>query len=137
MTRHPTYLLDTNIASHIIKGTFPAVDAWMAKVPLANIFLSTVTEAELLYGLARLPAPTRLEPLVKSLLQMLKILPWDSEAAAHYGALRAKLEREGTPMENLDMMIGAHALALGAILVTNDAVFKRVKNLKLANWTKS
>jgi tRNA(fMet)-specific endonuclease VapC len=136
MTRHPTYLLDTNIASHIIKGTLPAVDAWMAKVPLANIFLSAVTEAELRYGIARLPAATRLEPLVKSFLQMIKILPWDSEAAGHYGLLRATLERNGTPMENLDMMIGAHALALGAVLVTNDAAFKRIANLKLANWTK-
>jgi tRNA(fMet)-specific endonuclease VapC len=131
------YLLDTNIASHIIKGTMPAVDRRLAKIPVADVFISTVTEAELRFGLARLPSATRLETLVEDFLLMVTILPWGSEAAKRYAWLRAKLEREGLPMANLDMMIGAHALALGAVLVTNDRAFSRIKNLKVADWSKT
>ncbi len=68
---------------------------------------------------------------------MVNILPWDSEAAKHYARLRAKLERDGLPMANLDLMIGAHALALGATLVTADHAFSRIKDLKIADWTRA
>jgi tRNA(fMet)-specific endonuclease VapC len=64
------------------------------------------------------------------------ILPWDSDAAQQYGQLRATLEREGQPMGNLDTMIGAHALALNVVLVTNDSSFARIKKLKVEDWTK-
>jgi tRNA(fMet)-specific endonuclease VapC len=131
------YLLDTNIASHIIKGTVPSVDRRLAKVPVASVVISTVTEAELRYGLARLAAATRLQALVEDFLLMVTILPWDSEAAKRYAVLRATLERDGRPMANLDLMIAAHALALGAILVTNDRAFNRIEKLKVADWTKA
>ena len=131
------HLLDTSVASYIIKGNVPSVDRWLAKVPVADVFISTVTEAELRYGVARLPDATRLGTLVEDFLRTVTILPWDSEAAKQYGLLRSTLEREGRPMGNLDMMIGAHALAVGAVLVTNDRAFTRIKNLKLANWMKA
>ncbi len=83
------------------------------------------------------PDATRLEVLVKDFLRTVTILPWDSEAAKQYGWLRAMLERDGKTMGNLDMMIGAHALAVEAVLVTNDRAFTRIKNLKLADWTKA
>jgi tRNA(fMet)-specific endonuclease VapC len=129
--------LDTNIASHLIKGTVPTADRWMSAVPPESVFLSAVTEAELRYGLAKLPGATRLKTLVESFLTVVKILPWDSDAACRYGTLRASLELDGMVMGNLDMMIGAHALAVGAILATNDRAFSRVKDLKIADWTKS
>jgi tRNA(fMet)-specific endonuclease VapC len=132
-----SHLLDTNIASYVIKGNVPSVDRWLAKIPVASVFISTVTEAELRYGVARQPDATRLESLVKDFLRTVTILPWDSQAAEHYGWLRATLEREGRPMGNLDMMIGAHALAEGAVLVTNDRAFTRIKSLKVADWTKA
>ncbi len=131
------HLLDTNIASYVIKGNVPSVDRRLAKIPIADVFISSVTEAELRYGLARRPDASRLQALVEEFLLTVTILPWDSEAAKQYGSLRAALEREGLPLANLDMMIGAHALAIGAILVTNDRAFARIKNLKLADWTKS
>lgn len=131
------HLLDTNVASQIIKGTMPSVDRRLAKVAVANVFISTVTEAELRYGVARLPKATRLGALVGDFLLMVNILPWDSEAAKHYGQLRAKLELDGLPMANLDLMIGAHALALGATLVTNDRAFSRIKGLKIEDWTRA
>jgi tRNA(fMet)-specific endonuclease VapC len=131
------HLLDTNIASYVIKGNIPAVDRCLAKVPVENVFISSVTEAELRYGLARRPSATQLEALVEDFLLTVTILPWDSDAAKQYGRLRATLEHDGQPLANLDMMIGAHALAVRAVLVKNDHAFKRLKNLKIADWTKA
>lgn len=129
------YLLDTNIASYIIKGNVPAVRRRLLRVPMAQVSISTVTEGELRYGVARRPGATHLQKIVEEFLLRVTILPWDSEAAQQYGQLRASLESAGQPMGNLDMMIGAHALALGAVLVTNDQVFTRIKKLKAEDWT--
>jgi tRNA(fMet)-specific endonuclease VapC len=115
----------------------PTADRWMSTVPPESVFLSAVTEGELRFGLAKLPRATRLKTLVETFLTVVKILPWDSEAACYYGTLRASLELDGMVMGNLDMMIGAHALAVGATLATNDRAFSRVKGLKIADWTKS
>jgi tRNA(fMet)-specific endonuclease VapC len=130
------YLLDTNTASYIIKGTIPSVQRRLVKVPMAQLAISTVSEAELRYGVARRRDVTELGTIVKEFLLRLAILPWDSEAAQQYGQLRATLEREGQPMGNLDMMIGAQALALDLILVTSDQAFRRIKKLKVEDWTK-
>lgn len=130
------YLLDTNTASYIIKGAIPSVQRRLVKVPMAQLAISTVSEAELRYGVARRRDVSELGTIVKEFLLRLTILPWGSEAAQEYGQLRATLEREGQPMGNLDMMIGAQALALDLILVTNDQAFKRIKKLKVEDWTK-
>jgi len=130
MTR---YLLDTNTASYAIKGNNPAVDQRLLKVQ--QVAISAVTEGELRYGVARLAAATRLNSLVEEFCGRVTILPWDSEAAWEYGQLRASLERDGQVMGNLDVMIGAHALALGFTLVTHDLAFKRIKKLKVEDWT--
>jgi tRNA(fMet)-specific endonuclease VapC len=130
------YLLDTNIASYVIKGNIPAVRRRIVQVPMAQLAISAVTEGELRYGAARRPDAASLRTIVDEFLLRMTILPWDSEAARHYGQIRAALEREGQPMGNLDTMIGAHALALGAILVTNDRAFTRIRELKVEDWTK-
>jgi tRNA(fMet)-specific endonuclease VapC len=130
------YLLDTNIASYVIKGNVPAVRLRAVQVPMAQLAISTVTEGELRYGTARRPDAARLQTVVDEFLIRMTILPWDSEAAQRYGQIRAALERQGQPMGDLDMMIGAHALALGAVLVTNDRTFTRIKALKVEDWTK-
>ncbi len=130
------YLLDTNIASSIIKGNSPAVDRHLVKVPMAQLAISAVTEGELRFGAARLPHATRLHNLIEDFFLRVAVLPWDSDAAQKYGQLRATLEREGQSMGNLDTMIAAHALALDAALVTNDHAFARIKKLKVVDWTK-
>ncbi len=130
------YLLDTNIASCIIKGNSPAVDRRLVKVAMAQLAISAVTEGELRFGAARLPHAARLHSLIEEFLLRLAILPWDSDAARQYGQLRATLEREGQPMGNLDVMIAAHALAVNAVLITNDHAFVRIKKLKIEDWTK-
>jgi tRNA(fMet)-specific endonuclease VapC len=130
------YLLDTNIASYVIKGNIPAVRRRIVQVPMAQLAISAVTEGELHFGAARRPDAARLRTIVDEFLLRMTILPWDSVAAQRYGQIRAALEREDQPIRNLDMMIGAHALALGAVLVTNDQAFTRIKELNVEDWTK-
>jgi tRNA(fMet)-specific endonuclease VapC len=130
------YLLDTNTASYVIKGNFPRVRERLMKTPMAEVGISVITEAELRFGVARKPAAVRLKTAIEEFLLRVETLPWDSEAAQQYGQIRAALERVGQPMGNLDMMIAAHALAAQVVLVTHDHVFRRVKQLKIEDWTK-
>lgn len=130
------YLLDTNTASHIIKGNVPRVRERLLKVPMAEVAISVVTEAELRFGVARRPDARRLGIAVEEFLLRVESLPWDSESARRYAGVRAALERMGAPMGNLDMMIAAQALASDAVLVTSDRVFRRVKGLKIEDWSR-
>jgi tRNA(fMet)-specific endonuclease VapC len=130
------YLLDTNAASYIIKGNFPRARERLLRVPMAEVGISVVTEAELRFGVARRPEATGLKVAVEEFLLRVEILQWDSEAARYYSEIRSVLEREGEPMGNLDMMIAAQALAAGAVLVTSDRAFRRVKGLKLEDWNR-
>jgi tRNA(fMet)-specific endonuclease VapC len=131
------YLLDTNIASYIIKGSSPIVRRRLNQVAMAQVSISVVTEGELRYGVARRPEATRLHNVVEQFFLRVKIHPWDSEAARQYGAIRAAVERSGQPIGNLDIMIAAHATALGAVLVTNDHTFRRIDALRIEDWTKA
>ena len=110
-------------------------DHHLAKVPMAEIGVSTVTEAELRYGLARRPSPA-LQATIDTFLLAVTVFPWNSEAAHHYGELRAGLERLGQLLGSMDMMIAAHALSLGLTLISSDVAFKRIKQLKVEDWTK-
>jgi tRNA(fMet)-specific endonuclease VapC len=130
------YLLDTNTASYIIKGNVPRVRERLLKVPMSQVLISAVTEAELLFGAARKREAVRLKTAIDEFLLRVDSLPWDSNAARRYAGVRAALEIAGTPMGNLDMMIAAHALAEEAVLVTNDRSFRRLKDLKIEDWTK-
>ena len=131
------YLLDTNTASYVIKGNFPRVREHLLKVPMAEVGISSVTEAELRFGVARIQGARKLQVAVEEFLLRVEILPWDSAAAQQYATLRSALEDTGAPMGSLDMMIAAHALATGATLVTHDRVFHRVKRLNTEDWTKA
>jgi len=130
------YLLDTNIASYVIKGNAPHVRENLRRVPMADVGISAMTEAELRFGVARKPQAARLGTAVEEFLVRVEILAWDSAAARHYAIVRSAMEDNGTPMGNLDMMIAAQALGADAILVSHDRVFHRVKHLKLEDWTK-
>lgn len=130
------YLLDTNTASYVIKGNFPRVREHLLQVPMAEVGISAVTEAELRFGVARKPEATRLKVAVEEFLLRVEVLPWDSEAAQQYAQIRALLECEGVPMGNLDMMIAAQALAAETLLVTHDRVFRRVRRLNIEDWSK-
>jgi tRNA(fMet)-specific endonuclease VapC len=130
------YLLDTNTASYVIKGNIPRVRERLVKVPMAEIGVSVITEAELRFGVARRPDAPHLKLAVDEFLLRLAILAWDSRCAETYEKIRADLERQGKAMGNLDMMIAAQALAAEAVLVTHDRVFRSVKQLEVEDWTK-
>jgi len=130
------YLLDSNMASSVIKGNRPRVRERLLTVPMAQVSISAVTEAELRFGVVRGPEAVRLKTAVEEFLLQVEALPRGSEAAQQYAWVRFGLEREGEPMGNLDMMIAAHALAAQAVLVTHDRVFRSVKELKIEDWSK-
>ena len=133
--RAPVYMLDTNIASYVIKGNRPSVDRMLGRVGPECVCISVITEAELRFGTARRPDSLRIAERVADFLAIVDVLPWDSAAAKQYAQLRATLERTGTVMANLDLMIAAHVLACGVTLVTNDHAFRRVDGLTVVDWS--
>lgn len=128
------YLLDTNTVSHLVRG-HPAVTARVTSQPIAAICISAITEAELLFGLAKRPAAKRLHNLVHEFLKRAEVLDWDRSAADCYGRTRAALEKHGRVIAPLDLLIGAHALSVGLMFVTNDQSFRQVDGLEIEDWT--
>lgn len=128
------YLLDTNIVSHLIKE-HPVVSQRIVNMPMASLGISVITEAELYYGLAKRPEAKRLDLVVEEFLKRVDVLPWDSTIAKNYGYIRAEMERQGKNLAPLDLLIGAHALSLNAVLVTNDKAFYQVGGLTIEDWT--
>lgn len=135
MDRVKHYMLDTNMVSHLIKK-HAAVMPRLEAIPMSSICVSAITEGELLFGLAKRPGSTQLRRIVHEFLLRATVLPWDSLVAEEYGSLRAELEYQGQTLAPMDLMIGAHARCVDAVLVTNDRVFTQVPNLKLEDWTR-
>ncbi len=134
----PLYMLDTNTASYIIKGEPVVVREHLRQVPMASVCISSITQAELFRGVAKKPEAIRLPIAVKEFLIRVDIMPWDSDAAEAHARLRTSCESEGTPLGTMDMLIAAHSVAAGAVLVTNDQAFYKVKHhLSLEDWTRS
>ncbi|MCL4804707.1 MAG: type II toxin-antitoxin system VapC family toxin [Anaerolineae bacterium] len=129
------YLLDTNICIYLIRQHPASVIREMAKQQIGDVGLSSVTVAELHYGVAKSAHVERNRSALEQFLAPLVIVDFDVAAAAVYGTIRALLERRGTPIGSLDTLIAAHALSLDTTLVTNnEREFGRVPRLKLANW---
>jgi tRNA(fMet)-specific endonuclease VapC len=130
------YLLDTNIVSFHIRSSSPMLQRRLRRIRAASVALSVVTEMEIRYGLARNPR-LRIAPLVEAFLAGITVLDLDSKVAGVYARARAALDAKGTPIGPLDLMIGAHALAIGATLVTSNAgEFRRIPGLKVVDWTR-
>ena len=130
------HMLDTDTASYIIKRRSPAIGAKLAAIPPALVCVSVMTRAELQYGLKRLPADHRLHIGVRQFLTIVRVLPWDAEAADAYADIRHQLVTTGQPIGEMDMMIAAHSLAAKAVLVTNNVRhYERIPGLVLAGWS--
>lgn len=130
------WMLDTNTISCIVRGKSPAARARLESVKGdETACISVITEAELRYGTAKkAPEPVR-QAALNILFDRLRILPWTSEEALVYGDLRAKLERAGKVLGNLDMLIAAQAISANATLVTRDKAFAQVEGLHTpVNW---
>ena len=113
-------MLDTDMASYVIKKRSPALEAKLSALVPSTVCVSVITQAELLYGLKRLPSEHRLNVAVSKFLKIVKVLPWDSAAAGYYAEIRHQLVTSGQPIGELDMMIAAHSLATTAVLITNN-----------------
>lgn len=132
-------MLDTDMASYVIKQRSPEVTARLVAIPPSLVCVSAITRAELLYGLKRLPPGHRLHTGVRQFLHLVRVLPWESEAADFYADIRFQLVTTGQPIGELDMMIAAHSLAVGAVLVTNNTRhYARIEApLMVVNWVES
>ena len=129
------YMLDTNICIYAIKHKPESVFRQLQKMSPEDICISSVTYAELVHGVEKSEAIERNRLALSLLLSNIEIMSFDVNAADAYGKIRADLERNGTPIGPLDMMIAGHALALGCTVVTNNTKeFSRVDGLKIVNW---
>jgi tRNA(fMet)-specific endonuclease VapC len=133
------FMLDTDIASYIIKGCSLAAEARLSAVDPSKVCVSAMTRAELLYGLKRLPPGHRLHIGVRRFLKIVRVLPWDAEAADFYAEIRHQLMTTRQIIGEVDMMIAAHSLAAAAVLVTNNTRhFERIPApLILQNWSET
>ena len=131
-------MLDTNICIAIIKRKPPQVLKRFTAYKVGEIGISWVTLAELEFGVAKSRHVEKNEAALEEFVLPLEIANFDREAARVYGRVRAALEEKGTPIGALDMMIGAHALVLGATLATNNTKeFSRIKGLTVVDWLDS
>jgi tRNA(fMet)-specific endonuclease VapC len=128
------YMLDTNICIYVIKNR-PAELREQFDRLAEQICISTITLAELYFGVEKSNPHIQNFQAVEQFVARLEALPFSAEAAAHYGQLRAELERAGEPAGPHDMLIGAHARSAGLIIVTNNLrEFERIPGLRVENW---
>ena len=127
------HMLDTNIVSHLVRQHPEVVNRYSQITP-EKMCISSVTEAELLYGVAK-KQNNKLHETIMEFLKTITVCAWDSEAAAIYGELRAAMEKKGKVMGDLDQLIAAHAISQGTTIVTNDHAFGMVQDLTVEDWT--
>jgi tRNA(fMet)-specific endonuclease VapC len=128
------FLLDTNIFSDLVRNPRGLVARRIAEIGEALVCTSIIVAAELRYGAAK-RASSRLSEQLETVLAAVDVLAIEPPVDVVYGELRARLERNGRPIGANDMLIAAHALALGHTIVTdNEREFARVENLPLENW---
>ncbi len=132
MSRH---LLDTNILSFLAKSTSSALEHRFRTVPKTDLVLSSISEAEVRFGLALLPPEAKLHDITELYLHGIRIECWDSLCARRYALLAAQQRSKGASLSQLDTMIAAHALAHNFVLVTHDAAFARIPGLPVEDWT--
>ena len=123
------YMLDTNTFSYIATGVSAAARAEFIRLQNdaeAQLCISSITEAEVRYGMAKRGLGASRVRAIEGLLATLEILSWDSECAAVYGLGRASVEAQGLTVSAMDMLIGAHAASVDAVLVTRDQIFSRI-----------
>ena len=130
------YMLDTNVVSHIMQGRDARLLAHLTNVPVGQAVMSSVTLAELEYGLHRRGQPVGLRNALRQVLLRIDVLPWDEGVATFYGEFCVTLEAQGINLSDFDMMIAAHAVTADATLVSRDKAFKQVPGgrLRLEIW---
>jgi tRNA(fMet)-specific endonuclease VapC len=131
----PVYMLDTDISSYIMKRSHDAVLKKLRKVPVEDVCISVITKAELMYGVEVSPRKHQDQAALEAYLRHVDVLDYPDEAALHYAQIRASLKISGNMIGANDLLIAAHARALGLTLVTNNTrEFGRIPQLKIENW---
>jgi tRNA(fMet)-specific endonuclease VapC len=131
------YLLDTNICIYVIRKKPAIVLRQLQSKQPEEVAISTITLAELEYGIARSHYPDRNRLALLEFLSPFTVLDFDQRAAAVYGRIRSLLESEGEPIGPMDLLLAAQAKSQDLILVTNnEKEFKRIDDLRIGNWTK-
>ena len=131
------YLLDTNICIHAIKGNTTVLQH-MQEAGRESLCVSAVVVAELAFGVARSAEAYRAKnrSALESYLSGIDVLPWPNRAGWLYGVERQRLKAAGTPVGELDLLMGVHALAEDFTMVTNNTrEFQRINGLRLQDWT--
>jgi tRNA(fMet)-specific endonuclease VapC len=128
-------MLDTNICIYIIKQQPVAVLKRFLEYQIGDIGISSITLSELRYGVAKSTHQEKNTNALDEFITPLEVVSFDEEAAQVYGDIRATLEKAGTPIGSMDMLIAAHAVSLGIPLVTNNArEFIRIPALNIIDW---
>jgi tRNA(fMet)-specific endonuclease VapC len=129
-------MLDTDICIYLTKRRLPSILNRLAEYRVGDVGISVVTLAELEYGVSKSTDPERNQQALNEFLLPLEIAPFDRSACSYYGRIRTALERKGSPIGSMDLLIAAHALSLSILLVTNnEKEFRRVPGLRVENWT--
>ena len=129
------YLLDTDTCIELIRRKPPGLIARLTKRQPGDVGLSSITTAELWFGVAKSGDPGKNRQALMGFLTPFEIVPFDESAAISYGDIRATLEKAGTIIGSMDLLIGAHAVSLGITLITaNLREFRRIRGLRTANW---
>jgi tRNA(fMet)-specific endonuclease VapC len=130
-------LLDTNICIYIIKKRPVDVFEKFRTLPLGSVGISTITLAEMEYGVVKSSQPEKNNEVLIRFITPLEIIPFNHNAALHYGAIRLSLEKQGTPIGAMDILIASQAMSMNTTLITNnEKEFIRIKGLKVENWVK-
>ena len=133
-----TYMLDTNICIYAIKNRPKQVFEKIKENLFCGLCISAITMAEMENGVEPSLYPERNRAALLQFLSILDVLPFDDDAAMEYGSICADLQRKGTPIGTMDMLIAGHARAEHVILVTNNTrEFQRVEGLRLENWAET
>jgi tRNA(fMet)-specific endonuclease VapC len=129
------YMLDTNMVRQAVSGRSPNAVARIARVPMGGLCVSVITYAESMFGQARRPEAIAISRANARFYAEAEVLAFTEETANVYGTLRAEMESVGLPLGPLDMLIAAHAVSVGAVLVTADRAFRHVPGLEVEDWT--
>ena len=131
------YLLDTNICIYTINNKPIDVLSKLKKKASKDIYISSITVAELEHGVEKSNYPERNKIALVEFLSLFQILYYTDGDALYYGKIRSNLEKRGQIIGMMDMLIASQALSHDLILVTNNTKeFERIENIKLENWTK-
>jgi tRNA(fMet)-specific endonuclease VapC len=129
------YLLDTNTISYATSGRSALALRKITAQPIGSVLVSSISYAEIWYGLRRKAGATRLEKATDAIFAEVEILPWSRSTADIYAKLRTEMQQRGKSLAPLDFLIAAHALEAGATLVTSDRAFHHVPGLAIEDWT--